>query len=184
MATAETVSRVWKMLTRAYPDHAGKHLAGGEAVETMRLYQRILADIPDNLLEAATVDHIAGSQWFPKASELRERAGALRFSKLDRMTPTEAWGYAKASALAHSWPTGDALVDKVMNALGWQDFCQSERDDESSWRARFIAGYEQMVDREYRKATEHPMVTDARRVLADGKRNELEALSDGRDSAG
>ena len=180
MATTETVGRVWKMLTRAYPDHAGKHLAGAEAVETMRLYQRILADIPAALLEAATVDHIASSQWFPKPSELRDRAGALRFSKLDRMTPTEAWGYAKGAALSHSWPTGDALVDTVMGALGWNDFCQSERDDESSWRARFISGYEQLVDREYRKATEHPMVTDARRILTAGQREALEELSDGR----
>jgi hypothetical protein len=182
MATAETVSRVWKMLTRAYPDHANKHLAGAEAVETMRLYQRILADIPDNLLEAATVDHIAGSQWFPKPSELRERCGALRFAKLDRLTPTEAWGVAKQCAISHRFASGDPIIDKVMTALGWRDFCTSDVDDESSWRARFISGYEQMTEREYKRATEHPAVTEARLSIA--ARRELEELTDGRDSAG
>lgn len=184
MATAETVSRVWKMLTRAYPDHAAKHLAGSEAVETMRLYQRILDDIPDALVEAACVEHIAQSQWWPKASELRERAGALRFAKLDRLTPIEAWGVAKQCALSHNWNSGDPIIDRVMGSLGWNDFCQSERDDEASWRARFMSGYEQLAEREYQRATEHPIVTDARRILAEGKRNELEALSDGRDPVG
>ena len=177
MATAETVSRVWKMLTRAYPDHAGKHLAGGEAVETMRLYQRILADIPDALLEAATVDHIAGSQWFPKASELRERSGALRFAKLDRLTPIEAWGVAKQCALSHNWNSGDPIIDRVMGSLGWKDFCQSEREDEASWRARFMSGYEQLAEREYQRATEHPAVTDARAQIAASRDPVLEVTS-------
>ena len=181
MATVETVQRVWKMLTRAYPDHAAKHMAGGEAVETMRLYQRIMEDIPDALLEAACVDHIAQSQWWPKPSELRERAGALRFAKLDRLTPTEAWGVAKQCALAHRFESGDAVIDRVMKSLGWKDFCQSDRDDESSWRARFISGYEQMTEREYRKALEHPVVTEARAQIAASREPVLEVTDGAQD---
>jgi len=184
MATFETVQRVFKMLSRAYPDHAGKHMAGSEAVETMRLYQRIVADVPDAVLEAACIDHMASSQWWPKPSELRERCMAMRMSKLDRLTPVEAWGAAKQAALSHAFATGDPIIDKVMHSLGWNDFCQSERDDESSWRARFISGYEQMIERELKRAAEHPVVTEARTALAASKRAELEALSDGRDTAG
>jgi hypothetical protein len=168
------------MLTRAYPDHAAKHLAGSEAVETMRLYQRILQDIPDNLVEAACVDHIAQSQWWPKASELRERAGALRFAKLDCLTPIEAWGVAKQCALSHNWNSGDPIIDRVMRSLGWNDFCQSERDDEASWRARFMSGYEQLAEREYQRATEHPAVTEMRTQIA-ASREPLLEVADGGD---
>lgn len=161
------------MLTRAYPDHAGKHLAGAEAVETMRLYQRILEDVPDSLLEAACVDHIAGSQWWPKPSELRERCLALATNQREAPTAIEAWGVARRAAVSHHWQTGNPAIDAVMGALGWRDFCASELDDEASWRARFVSGYEMYMQRQRTRDAEHPAVREARLALASGGMREI-----------
>ena len=191
MATAETVSKVWKMLTRAYPDHAGKHLAGAEAVETMRLYQRILGDVPDTALEAACIDHIASSQWWPKAAELRERCVSLLLNEKGLLTAPEAWGMVQRRLRVpdHTIIAGveyvrrpcDELTERAIEAVGGWSYLRRSEDIVPD-RARFLQAYTDIAARERRRAGEHPMVTEARLSLAE--RRQMEALSDGRGSAG
>jgi hypothetical protein len=179
------------MLSRAYPDHAGKHLAGLEAVETMRLYQRILEDIPDAIVESATIDHISSSQWFPKPSELRERCAALIANDADSIGGVEAWGVVvrRLAAPEKTWVNGvqyvrrpcDDVTERAVKAIGgWSYLNRSE--DAMADRARFVEAYKDIVARERRKIAEHPVVTEARLALAE--RKHLEELSDGRDTAG
>ena len=64
MALPETLA-CFRLLMAAYPDKKPE-------ADTFQLYAEMLADIPVYLLEAAIREHIAGSPWFPKLSELRD----------------------------------------------------------------------------------------------------------------
>lgn len=169
MASIETVSQVFKMLSRTYVDYSSKNLSGAGLTETIKVYHRILEDIPDALLQAACIDHMASSQWWPKPSELRERAKRIELSNIKTLTSIEAWAKAKKAALDHSFSTGDDVIDRVMTALGWKEFGQSQVTEEMSWRARFIASYEQALEQEFERKKEHPMISATRQnLLGDG----------------
>lgn len=189
MADISSIGRVFKMLSRAYPDHAAKHMAGSEAVETMRLYQRILDDIPDAVLETACVDHMASSQWWPKPSELRERCLSLLLNEQGAAGGPEAWGLVtrRLRVPDHTWIGGveyvrrpcDELTERAVAAIGGWDYLRHSEDGVAD-RARFLEAYKDISSRERRRASEHPVVTEARLSIA--QRRELQELSDGRTS--
>ena len=54
-------------LLAAYPNHPFPR-------ETALLYAKMLADIPEDALKVAVLDHIAESNFFPTVAELRKRA--------------------------------------------------------------------------------------------------------------
>ena len=191
MATLETVGRVFKMLSRAYVDYAGKHLSGSAGAETVRLYHRILEDLPDAVVESATVDHIASSQWFPKPSELRERCVALAGNDVDAVGGVEAWGVVlrRMRLPEKTWVNGvqyvrrpcDDTTERAVKAVGGWAYLRHSEDGMAD-RARFVEAYKDIAGRQRRKAAEHPVVTEARLSIAD--RQQLQELSDGRDTAG
>ena len=193
MATLETIGKAFKMLSRAYVDYAAKNLRGTEAVETMKLYQRILQDMPDALVESACIDHMAESQWWPKPSELRERCVSLLVNDVAALGASEAWGVVlkRMRAPERTWIGGqeyvrrpcDDVTERAVAAVGGWTYLRHSEDGVAD-RARFLQAYTDIATRERRKVAEHPAVTETRTALAEGKRNELEALSDGRDSAG
>ena len=71
MASKSTVIQVLVILGAAYPDRKIDENTG-------KVYGKLLSDIPDGALVLAAEHHAASSKWFPKISELREAAFAIR----------------------------------------------------------------------------------------------------------
>ena len=191
MATLETIGKAFKMLSRAYVDYAAKNLRGTEAVETMKLYQRILQDMPDALVESACIDHMAESQWWPKPSELRERCVSLLLNDQGAQGASEAWGVVQRRLRVpdRTWVGGveyvrrpcDEMTERAITAIGGWSYLRHSEDSVAD-RARFIEAYKDISTRERRRAAEHPAVTTTRTQIA-AKRPLME-VTDGRDSAG
>ena len=76
MAAFETITKVLAVVSAAYPNFDLKP-------ETVKVYLKLLADLPDELLEEASLAHIAQSTYFPTVAELRSAAVEL----LERQDP-------------------------------------------------------------------------------------------------
>lgn len=155
MSTAETIARVFQLLSRAYPDYAAKYLQGEGAVQTMRLYQRMLEDIPDDILEGVVLEHIASSPWWPKVADLRGRCLARVVPALP--DPYEAWEmvcrhlrervplfYNGQFYRARPLPP---LVRQAVDWLGGWNALEDDGDFVSN-RARFVEIFGRLVERE------------------------------------
>jgi hypothetical protein len=127
----------------------------------MELYARLLLDIPDDVLEAAVMQHMAQSQWWPKVSELRERATNLVMAAKHIPSDFEAWCEVRANArhstAEHNWshPLVKAAIDRLggLRALGY-----SPEEDEPSWRANYLRCYQALVNREREQVSELPQI--------------------------
>jgi len=139
MATFETITRVLAVASAAYPNFDLKP-------ETVRVYLKLLADLPDELLEEASLAHIAQSAFFPTIAELRSSAGEILDQRDPIPTGLEAWsevedqiravGYTGQPRFAHP------LTEKLVNSMGWRNLCRSE--NLVADRAHFLAAYEQI----------------------------------------
>jgi hypothetical protein len=58
---------------------------------TIRIYEQTLSDIPVDALQAATLDLIGESRFFPTVAEIRERAFALMAEQEGAPDANEAW---------------------------------------------------------------------------------------------
>lgn len=67
MAESNPIFDLLKTLASAYPDRQVPR-------ETLKLYVQALEDIPAYILHRAVIEHIQESPWFPRLSELRQRA--------------------------------------------------------------------------------------------------------------
>jgi len=181
----ETMAKVFMMLSRAYPDWASKYLQGEEGAQTMRLYARLLGDIPDDVLEAATLDHIANSPWWPKMDELRKRCVALMANITDLPSPYEAWAlvcrYIRHPSVPryHNGAIRDdqeplpPLIRRAMEGIGGEEALRMSENPAAD-RARFIEAYEALLEREHRRLAELPAVAEVRKRL-----RKFEELEDG-----
>ena len=97
MATPETVSRMFVLLRANWPTYE-------LTAETPRVYEELLADIPDRLLELAVKDCLARLTYFPKIAELREAALSILEDRLGIPTAAAAWGEV-SKAMKYGKPT-------------------------------------------------------------------------------
>lgn len=180
MATKEGVGRAFVLLRRAYPDHVQRYLpTKDDMAEQMDFYQRLLTDVPDEVLLAATQSHIAASQWWPKVSELREKAFDILCGESGMPSAFEAYAMVRRR-LAYSPdgyfrngkhisvdelpefranPIPDVVHKAVEGCGGWAMFRASE--NEVADRARFYQAYETAVRRLRQRAEMLPAVADA-----------------------
>jgi len=68
--TEQLLCKSLSMLATLYPD-------AKVSADMLTLYQELLADIPDAILEQAVHEYAKNNKWFPKVSELREIARRL-----------------------------------------------------------------------------------------------------------
>lgn len=182
MATQRAIAEAFYLARRTYPDYAEKHLAvADESTALMKVWGMAFEDIPDDLLGAAVADHVTNSQWWPKPSELRERAHALQRRVSGELSALEAWGIVKASYRAGgmlAWEAAPEVVRRALDCLGGrQAFGQSELDDEPSWRARYVEAYNTLLKREREDREQHPLVravADRLRIGAGTQTKQLE----------
>lgn len=83
MATEQEIMQCLAMLSAAYPEWQ-KDQPQEPLRQTYRVYVQLLGDLPTDALREATLHHIRESKFFPKVSELRERASKLQH---DHRTP-------------------------------------------------------------------------------------------------
>ena len=175
MAEVNDFSRIWQALVKSYPTWA-KEIGPAELAQTFLVYERLLTDIPPAILEAAVVQHVASSKWFPTIAELRQGAQALVAPQ--RTTAMEAWGKvldAMKSGGARMLPGGngyyppewdDPLIARVVTSMGWIELCQS--DNMEADRAHFMRAYDTLAQRESADAMMLPMVRElAARMTGD-----------------
>jgi len=153
-------AKLWTVLTAAYP-------AFKTPAATIEVYARALNDLDFQLAEAAVLDAISKSKFFPTVAEIRETAARLVTGADSRKPALEAWGDVRTAVNkfgTHGWEQASEWLDQqtaeTIRALGWQTFCQSDVDDEMSWRARFVELYDQFSRREVRQAQMLPAVRE------------------------
>ena len=149
MTKAETIAKILLLLSAAYPN-------ARLAEETPVLYERLLADIPDELLETAVMDHIARSPFYPKVSELRQAAANIATGIYEIPPAAEAWGELARLIPAYGRDNQpeieNPITARVVAALGWRNLCIST--NQVADRARFIEAYN-----EYKKRAADRCVT-------------------------
>jgi len=173
--------RIWQALVKSYPTWA-KEIGAADLAQTFLVYERLLADIPAPTLEAAVIQHVASSKWFPTIAELRQCA--MELVAPQRMTAMEAWGVvldAMKTGGARILPGGngyyppewaDPIIAKVVVSMGWIELCQS--DNQEADRAHFMRAYDAIAQRENADAMLLPPVRQLVQKLAVNKPRQLE----------
>jgi len=151
MATRDGMARAFALMSANWPAYVEKNLSGPNAMtESMVFYLAFFQDVEDDVLIAATLQHISRSQWWPKVAELRASAFDLMTQKLSLPTSYEAWGNVKRciSYSPGQEPWLCEFVREVMDAVGgMHSFRMSPQDAEAAWRARFVQAYDTMAQR-------------------------------------
>lgn len=154
-------------------------------VETLTVYEQVTSHLDGDVWLGAVKQCVMTCTFFPKPAELL--AAAVSLTHGPQRTGLDAWGDVKraiakygyyhppngASMLAvggYDWTFEDALVGKVVAALGWRDLCLSE--NEMSDRARFIDAYET----EQRRGRDQARLTPDLIQLQSGKQADARRL--------
>jgi hypothetical protein len=148
-------TQLFKQLLVAFPDAKGK-----VNKETLQLYSRKLADIPDHILEQAIDNYIDQGKWFPKIAELREEA--RRVANLP--TLMSSFASAEKDDPPPPSPVPDPTEDVLLIAfLSLEDDLHHKGEfDERDWLA--LADKFEKADRPHR---------------ADNLRRRVERIKDG-----
>jgi len=162
--TLDEFKAIWTVLCLAYPTWSRENSAEMMA-QTLRLYYRLLRDTPAEVLEAAAIQHVATSRFFPTIAELRETV--LTLSAPPTPPAMAAWGELR-EALAdsryyryqdgyHESPKfANPVLQQVVDAMGFGVLQLSE--DQVADRARFIQAYETFARRAREDALMLPQV--------------------------
>ena len=163
-------AQLWTVLTAAYPGFK-------TPAATIEVYHRALADIDYTLAEAAVLDSVSKSRFFPTIAEIREAAARLAVGADSRKLALEAWGDVKRAVYVcgrAGWDKAKKLLDhdtaEAIRALGWLSFCDSEVDEEMSWRARFVEIYDQFQRRDVRNVQMLPAVREVQQARIEAMR--------------
>ncbi len=122
--------------------------------ETVKLYARMLADVPPEVLDAAVEQCIAECKFFPAVAELRDKALRLASAAGQHPTSAEAWGLV-VEAIRRVGSYGrprfaDPLVARAVEVMDWRQMCACETP--AADRAHFMRIYEQLVARDMEDA--------------------------------
>ena len=156
MADRRFVAEICGVLAAAYPRFTLRK-------ETIEVYARCLADLPDAVLEAAAKDCIARSRFFPTVAELREAAHGITHAGEE--TAYEAWEQVMRSfRMCDKCPSfRNPRTNKALDGIGgWRLVGLS--DNTVADRARFIQAYNSYQERDKRQQLSLPEV----RALAEG----------------
>lgn len=181
MATKETIAKVVRLIQENWADRE-LNLA-----VQLRLFERMLMDLPDEAVVAAVAQRIASDNPFvPRVGEIRQAAIDLTSGADSIMSASEAWGkllkwirrygggyqYWTSSGPTDP-PQLPALVKKAADAIGGVSYIGMS-ENLTADRARFIEAYDIFVQRERQRIGLLPEVREARRALAAERQRLLE----------
>jgi hypothetical protein len=139
--TPNEAKKVMVILTGAYPQ-----VSTNEA--TLTIWYRFLADISFELGQAAALQLISQNKWFPSIAELRQAVNKMLPDEIP--STEEAWlevvNQIKAVGFYGKPTFSNSLIDKAIEAIGWQALCHSENIIAD--RAHFFKIYESYRNRE------------------------------------
>jgi len=158
MATQIEILKVIKVLGDAYPTFQ-------LTKASIEVYVRMLSDLPSELLEKATLDHISRSTFFPTIAELRSAAFDLLDLPNQALSTHEAWLQVQAEIrrVGHSGVPvfDDPLIAQAVEAMGWYNLCTSENP--ISDRSHFVQIYQSAIER---KRQEDRRLPEVQRYIA------------------
>jgi len=155
-------------LVAAYPNHPFK-------AETAELYDRLLADIPEDVLKAAVIGHITESIYFPSIADLRRRAAEIIE---DIPSAEEAWmsvGIYLRRVGSGGRPC-DSIINRVVESLGGYPGL-ADSDNPSADRAQFIRLYGSLRERAIQGKIRPPELEVLVREIREAERKALEPVS-------
>lgn len=157
MATIEEIKRLVKVMVASFGPSSG--YINPEILALMpTAYAMQLEEFELEELEKGLRNLLVTSTKIPSAMEFRAEIIRMRFG--DIRAGGDAWGDVKPQVRGTRKPEfKDPLVARVMQALGWDAYRNSDEND-PSWRARFIELYDR-----YAKLEKEAML---RRPLAPG----------------
>lgn len=133
------------------------------AREAAEVYFDLLGDLPEPIFRAAAKRVLLEHKWatFPSVAELREAAALTMQGEISSLTAAEAWQLAwKATgkidpevdgSLERACAQLPPLVFEAMRSFGIPALCFG-REPVAVVRAQFMKFYEQLADREKRRA--------------------------------
>lgn len=150
--------------------------------ERIDLYARMLGDLSDEMLEAATLHVIASSPFFPKVADLRKAAYEIYQEEKGLPTAGEAWGEVMQQIRrVGSYGKPEFSLPIIANAVkamgGWVMLCRSE--EPMADRAHFFRVYDALAERKMRSDVMLPQVKEVAKKLSMGVR--LGLLEGGRE---
>ena len=170
MATEKEITKIMGVMAHAYPRYE-------LSADSLKLYGKMLADIPSDILEAAAQQIMAENKFFPSIAEWREMAHKLMVGKLQIPSAFEAWEDAMAQVrrcgdyyryqLNQRTPEySHPLVEKAVQVIGYRHLCESENI--SIERAHFFKIYESLLSRAEEDARMLPDVRAVSQRYIDG----------------
>jgi hypothetical protein len=155
------------MLAAAYPN-------ANVAAATLAVYMRTLADIEDDLLDAAAADCITRCVFFPTVAEIRHAAAQVAKLRFGAPSAGEAWeevtrGFRDghdASGWSHPW-----IESAIRQSGGWYSLRMSE--NQVADRARFLEAYKEIEKREAYDSVTLPQVRELALKLSSANRLRL-----------
>jgi len=151
VANKNTLKQMFILLRANWPRYAFSE-------HTVIVYEKCLADIPDDVLAAATLDCIGRCTYWPKVAEMRDACYRIMNNALDQPTAHEAWAEAIRAMGAHDRHL-QPLTERTIKCLGGMSAIgRSQETELGNWRARFIKTYEALESRDRARAMTLPMV--------------------------
>ena len=180
MSEPQTVAQVLTVLAAAYPRFK-------LPVETIRVYEQTLSDIPVEVLRAATLDLIAESKFFPTVAEIRKSAFALMASESGSMSAYEAWAltldYVRDGrghpiiGKEKEFDVPPLIEQAVRQVGGWKHLAEGE--NEAADRARFLEAFERTAEKGEYLARQLPEIADLAERLSLPVTRVLEVVDSG-----
>lgn len=179
-------TRAFGTLIAAYPK--------SDVGETqVAVYKKMLSDIPTDLLEAAILQIVAESKWFPKVSEVREKAHELHRAAAGVDSPEEAWETVQrairtigpAKAFYNGRPRfHNQLTARAIDSVGWKEILTTDKPGVT--RAHFLKVYKALLERDEQEQRYLPEVAqlvdglaEQMRLEAPDPKSEAPQLKDG-----
>lgn len=176
MATLDDIRQIIGTLSLAYPNFE-RDKRPDQLAAMIDIYHRTLYDIDAHLLEAAVMQHITNSKWFPTVAELRE--AALSIVHFSDFSAEEAWLEVKQAIRNIGYygvPQFSAVrIKQTVAAFGWRELCGYDIEQEGIIRAHFMRIYNALQGRERARDSMLPEILERIDRVRDAKR-----LKDGR----
>lgn len=169
MASINQVTTVMGVMAHAYPRYE-------LSADSIKLYAKLLADIPGEILEASAHQIMAENKFFPSVAEWREMAHKLMTGAHNIPTAYEAWEDAmrQVNLCGEYYRYSDSrypeyahpLVEKAVKIIGYRHLLES--DNIAIERAHFFKIYDSLLNRAEEDARMLPDVRAVSRRYLDG----------------
>jgi hypothetical protein len=162
-----TIAEILTVLAAAYPRFK-------LPVETIRIYEQTLSDIPVDALHAATLDLVAESKFFPTVSEIRKSAFALMAQDDGTLDAYSAWAITldfvrdgrgnPITGKVRKWDIPPEVEQAVRQIGGWSYLAQTENIVAD--RARFLECFDRAVEKQEYKIRQLPQIAELAQRLS------------------